>query len=70
MMVQGSSSYRSLIEKLDKFIRKYYTNQVIRGAIFSLVYILAFFLAINLIEYYFYLPPYGRKLMFFGFFAS
>ncbi|MBL0309585.1 MAG: hypothetical protein IPP77_07905 [Bacteroidetes bacterium] len=68
--MQESSSYSALIEKLDQFIRKYYTNQLIRGAIFSAVYILAFFLAINLLEYYFYLPTLWRKLLFFGFLLS
>lgn len=65
-----SSAYHSLVGKLDKFIRKYYTNQLIRGAIFSLVYMLAFFLAINLLEYYFYLSTGLRKVLFFGFLLS
>src|SRR5688572_4967094 len=69
-MTPGSSPYNSLIEKLDKFIRKYYTNHAIRGAIFSAVYILAFFLVINLLEYYFYLSPIMRKILFFGFLLS
>jgi len=50
-MAEASSQYGSLIEKLDKFTRKYYTNQVIRGAIFSAIYVLAFFLASNILEY-------------------
>ena len=62
----NSASYNSLLERLDKFIRKYYTNQLIRGAIFSAVYVLAFFLAINLLEYFFYLPSALRKILFFG----
>ena len=62
--------YQSLIENLDRFIRKYYTNQAIRGAIFSAIYILGFFLAINLMEYYLYLSPILRKLLFFGFILS
>ena len=65
-----SSAYHSLLGKLDKFIRKYYTNQLIRGAIFSVVYVLAFFLAINLLEYYFYLSTALRKVLFFGFLLS
>jgi len=69
-MGQESSQYHLLISKLDKFVRKYYTNQVIRGAIFSGGYILAFFLAINLLEYFFYLPGYLRKIMFYGFLLS
>ena len=62
--MSSTSSYNSLIGKLDKFIRKYYTNQLIRGAIFSAVYVLAFFLAINLLEYYFYLSTGLRKVLF------
>ncbi len=69
-MSQTSSSYNSLIGKLDKFIRKYYTNQLIRGAILSAVYVLGFFLVINLLEYYFYLSTGLRKVMFYGFLLS
>lgn len=69
-MAGHSSSYQSLIQKLDAFIRKYYTNQLIRGAIFSGVYVLAFFLAINILEYYLYLSPVLRKILFFGFILS
>jgi hypothetical protein len=68
--MQQSSQYQLLLEKLDKFTRKYYTNQVIRGAIFSVVYVLAFFLAINVLEYYLFLSPLLRKVMFFGFIIS
>ena len=69
-MAEQSSQYNSLIQKLDSFTRKYYTNQVIRGAIFSAIYVLAFFLAINLMEYYFYLPGLTRKILFYGFILS
>ena len=69
-MSQTSSAYNSLINKLDKFVRKYYTNKFIRGAIFSAVYVLGFFLAINLLEYYFYLSTGLRKVMFYGFLLS
>lgn len=69
-MTNTTASYNSLVEKLDKFIRKYYTNQLLRGAIFSAVYVLAFFLVINLLEYYFYLSTGVRKVMFYGFILS
>lgn len=62
--------YQSLIENLDRFIRKYYTNQAIRGGIFSAIYVLGFFLAINLLEYYLYLSPLLRKVLFFSFILS
>ena len=44
--------YYILISKLDRFIRKYYKNQLIKGAIYSLSLLLLFFLAINIIEYF------------------
>ncbi len=69
-MAEQSSQYNSLIQKLDGFTRRYYTNQVIRGAIFSAIYVLAFFLAINLMEYYFYLSTIARKVLFYGFILS
>lgn len=62
--------YQSLIENLDRFTRKYYTNQAIRGGMFSAIYVLGFFLAINLMEYYLYLSPAMRKVLFFGFILS
>ena len=37
-------NYRLLIEKLDAFIRKYYVNKLIRGALYSVGTILGLFL--------------------------
>ncbi|MFN8287608.1 MAG: DUF4175 family protein [Chitinophagales bacterium] len=68
--MSNSGQYHSLIEKLDRFIRKYYTNQLIRGIIFSAVYILGFFLAISVAEYYLYMAPLARKILFYGFILS
>lgn len=62
--------YNELIHKLDKFIRKYYTNQLLRGLIFSAVYVLGLFLLINVAEYYLYLSPALRKVLFYGFLIS
>lgn len=64
------TSYQLLINKLDAFIRRYYTNQLVRGLIFSSIYILGFFLFINVVEYYMYLPAWLRKVLFFGFIGS
>ncbi len=69
-LVEINRQYQSLIDNLDRFIRKYYTNQAIRGAIFSAIYVLGFFLAINLLEYYLYLPSALRKILFGGFIVS
>ena len=43
-------NYQILIEKLDAFIRKYYKNQLIRGAIYSFGLCLAFYLVVTLLE--------------------
>lgn len=40
----------SLLQKLDAFIRKYYTNRIIRGLLYSSGLILAFFLAVSVLE--------------------
>ncbi len=46
-----NDQYYILIRKLDQFIRKYYKNQLIRGAIYCVSLLLVFFLAVNLAEY-------------------
>lgn len=68
--MQNNNAYTSLITKLDQFIRKFYTNEVIRGVLFSAIYVLVLFQAINVMEYYLYLPTYLRKILFFGFIFS
>jgi hypothetical protein len=60
-------NYRLLIEKLDQFIRKYYVNQLIRGALYSIGLILVLFLAVALLEYNFYFSTGVRKALFFSF---
>ncbi|MEQ8705666.1 MAG: DUF4175 family protein [Phaeodactylibacter sp.] len=63
-------NYKLLIEKLDQFIRKYYINQLIRGALYSVGLILFLFLAISVLEYYYYFSSGVRKLMFFSFIGT
>ncbi len=60
-------NYHLLIEKLDRFIRKYYANKLIKGALFTTALVLILFLAFNFLEYQFYLGKGVRKFMFFGF---
>jgi hypothetical protein len=44
-------NYQSLISRLDAFIRKYYKNQLIRGAIYTFTLTLAFYLLVTSIEF-------------------
>ena len=61
------SSYKLLITKLDSFIRKFYTNKLIKGILFTVALILILFLTFNLLEHLFYFGTSTRKLMFVGF---
>lgn len=66
-MVDSSSNYDLLITKLDRFIRKYYINNLIRGTLYTVGIVLAFFLVFSLLEYFFYFPTTIRKVFFYGF---
>ena len=41
-----------IINKLKQFIKKYYTNQIIKGGVLSLLVLLLFFIFISLLEFY------------------
>ncbi len=62
-----NSNYTLLIQKLDKFIRKYYINQLIRGSLYTVGAVLALFLIINTLEYFFYFSTGVRKMFFYSF---
>ena len=62
-----TDNYKILIAKLDKFIRKYYTNQLIKGVLISIAAIGLLYLILNLIEYYSYLETIPRTLLFYLF---
>ena len=44
-------NYQLLIQKLDAFIRKYYKNQFVKGAIYAFTLSLAFYLLVTTLEY-------------------
>ncbi|TXF90627.1 DUF4175 domain-containing protein [Neolewinella aurantiaca] len=62
-----TNHYDQLIAKLDRFTRKYYINQVIRGLLYTTGLVLALFLAVSLLESQFYFNTGTRKMMFYGF---
>ncbi len=63
-------NYQLLIEKLDRFTRKYYINQLIRGSLYSVALILALFIVLNVLEHYFYFDTSVRKLLFYSFIGT
>lgn len=62
------SQYEWLLSRLDAFIRKYYANQLLRGALILLICLLFYVLAVSLGEYFFYLPV-AVKVTLVGIFA-
>jgi len=62
-----ANNYNILIKKIDAFIRKYYTDMLIRGILISLSIILSFFLLIDFLEHFFHLSVLFRTILFFFF---
>ena len=63
----AKSNYQVLINRLDRFIRKYYLNKLIRGVLYTVGLVLAYFLLISVLEYYSYSSQNVRKFFFFSF---
>lgn len=63
MQVYSIMANSTLISKIERFIRKFYLNRLIQGALIGLVLIIALFLIINGIEYFSWLPQKGRLVL-------
>ncbi len=61
------STFGIIQQKLEQFIRKYYFNELIKGAILFFAIGLLYFLATLLVEYFLWLNPTGRTLLFWTF---
>ncbi len=62
------NEYSLLLRKLDEFIRKYYKNQLLKGALLTTGALLLAFLCITSLEYFGQFPSLVRTLLFYGFF--
>jgi hypothetical protein len=56
-----------IIQKLDTFIRKYYRNKLIKGALYSAFLLLSFFLLLNTFEYFGYNSTTIRSILFYAY---
>ena len=56
-----------IYQKLEAFIRKFYTNELIRGSIFFIGIGLLYLLFTLFIEYFLWLKPMGRTILFWTF---
>lgn len=66
-MSQMKDNYQLLIQRLDKFIRKYYVNKLIRGSLYSIALVLGLFITLSVLENYMYFSTGTRKILFFSF---
>jgi len=58
-------NYNTLINRLDKFIKKYYTNQLIKGVIYFIGLFVAFYLSVVIVEYYAHFDILPRTILFY-----
>ncbi len=61
------STFNVIQQKLEEFIKKYYTNELIKGAILFFAIGLLYLLLTLLVEYFLWLNPLGRQLLFWAF---
>lgn len=62
-----TSNFELLIEKLDQFVRKYYINQLLKGSLYFIGLTGILFLAMSLLEHYYYFGTGTRKFLFYSF---
>lgn len=58
------NAYQQLIDKLDGFIRKYYLNQMVKGSLLFLSWLLLSYLLVSTTEFYGQFDRLGRTLLF------
>ncbi|MDN3641410.1 hypothetical protein QWY87_01765 [Lutimonas halocynthiae] len=59
--------YNDIHGKLQNFIKKYYTNEIIKGGIFFLFFGMLYLFITLFIEYFLWLEPLGRTILFWVF---
>ena len=70
MSNENLSGHQLLIQKLDEFIRKYYKNKMIRGAIYGVALLLGAYLLVILLEYFGHFNVLVRTALFWSFIAG
>ena len=58
------NNYNHIQQKLQHFIKKYYTNEIIKGSILFLSFGLLYFIFTLFIEYFLWLKPLARTILF------
>lgn len=66
-LIKGMNTYESLIQQLDRFIRKYYLSKMLKGVLLFSGVILSLYLLLSLGEFAFYFPSWIRWILAGGF---
>ena len=61
------TNFSNIQEKLQQFIKKYYTNELIKGLILFSAFGLLYFIFTIFIEHFLWLQPGARSVLFFVF---
>jgi hypothetical protein len=61
------NKFNNIERKLEAFIKKYYTNELLKGAILFFAFGALYFLITLLVEYFFWLRPTARTVLFWVF---
>ena len=69
-MSVATSDFRAVLTQLEAFKRRLYLNLLLRGVILTAALLLSFFTAFTLLEYFLYLPYWGRATLLFSFLAA
>ena len=69
-MNSAEHHYQSLLDKLDGFIRKYYLNQLLRGALLTVALLIGFYLCVTLLESFVWFGQGIRSVLFMAYLAS
>ncbi len=67
MKVLGMDNFEFIKSKLEQFIRKYYSNELIKGVILFFAIGVLYFLVTLLVENFLWLGPVGRTILFWTF---
>ncbi len=62
-----ATPYQHLLQRLDDFIRRYYKNQLVKGALFTVAIILSAYLFVVVFGYYSYFSSTIRTVLFYSF---
>ena len=63
------SHFQHIHDKLQGFIKKFYTNEIIKGSIFFLAFGILYLFFILIVEYFLWLEPLSRTILFWLFIA-